>query len=95
MKLIPTLLVALLIGLQVRLWWGDGSVREVWELETAVTEQRAENEELLARNDALLADVVDLKTGLAAVEERARRELGMLGEDETFYRVVETRADER
>ncbi len=92
MKLLLAALVTLLIALQARLWFGDGSIPETWELERAVQAQAVENERLQARNDALFADVRDLKAGLAAVEERARRELGMIGRDETFYQVVEAPA---
>lgn len=90
MRLLIVLLILLLAALQVRLWFGDGSIPEVWRLERAAAEQRAENAELRERNRALAADVRDLKQGLDAVEERARSELGMVGRDETFYQVVET-----
>lgn len=79
-----------MLGLvQYQLWFGEGSVAEVWRLEEAVSEQRADNEGLRQRNEALAANVRDLKDGLAAIEQRARRELGMIGEDEVFYQVVE------
>jgi cell division protein FtsB len=93
LKLLVAALAVLLIALQARLWLGDGSIPGVWQLREAVAAQAAENRRLQARNDALLADVRDLKTGLAAVEERARRELGMIGEDEVFYQVVEVQAE--
>lgn len=89
MRVVIALLTVLLVLTQYRLWLGDGSVPEVWRLERAVAEQRAENERLRERNEALQAHVSDLKNGLAAVEERARRELGMIGEDEVFYQVVD------
>ena len=89
MRLLPVLLAALLIALQARLWFGDGSVPEVWRLEEAIAAQQAENRRLEERNAALAADVRDLRDGLAAVEERARRELGMIRRGESFYRVVE------
>ena len=66
-----------------------GSVAEVWELRQAVERQRAENEALRERNLALEAEVADLKQGLAAIEERARTELGMIREGEVFYQIVE------
>ena len=90
MRLLIVILVLLLAALQARLWFGDGSIPEVWRLERDVAEQRTENAELRERNRALAADVRDLKQGLDAVEERARSELGMVGRDETFYQVVET-----
>lgn len=82
------LLLGLLL-LQSRLWFGDGSVPEVWRLQQAVEAQREQNEALDERNRALAADVADLRQGREAIEERARRELGMLGTDESFYLVIE------
>lgn len=89
MRVIIAVLLGLLGLVQWQLWLGDGSVPEVWRLERKVAEQRAENNRLRERNEALAAHVRDLKNGLAAVEERARRELGMIGKDEVFYQVVE------
>ncbi|ANB17684.1 cell division protein FtsB [Dokdonella koreensis] len=83
------LLLIALIALQVKLWTGQGGMRDIWTLEARIAEQRAENEKLKARNDALAADVEDLKHGNAAVEERARSELGLIKPGETFYHVVE------
>ncbi|MBS7456448.1 cell division protein FtsB [Coralloluteibacterium stylophorae] len=88
-RLIALLLVALLVLLQVKFWAGEGGWREVEALEQSVARQRAENARLKLRNDALSAEVEDLKTGDAAIEERARSELGMIRPGETFYRVVE------
>lgn len=88
MRALIAVLVVLLVVLQHRLWFGDGSIAEVRRLQSSVAEQQAANERLRARNEALAADVRDLKNGLAAVEERARRELGMIGRDETFFQVV-------
>jgi cell division protein FtsB len=89
MKWLTGLLVVLLLGLQYKLWIGEGSVAEVWQLRQALEAQRAENEELRNRNAALDAEVTDLKTGLDAIEERARRDLGMIRSDEVFFQVVE------
>ena len=85
------LLAAAIAGLQYRLWFGDGSVAEVMELRAGIEAQREENRRLYARNRALEAEVVDLKTGLESIEYRARRDLGMTREDETFYQIVERR----
>ena len=82
-------LLLLLLLLQSRLWLGEGSIPEVMRLQQAVEAQRVENERLDERNRALAADVADLRQGLDGVEERARRDLGMIGEDEQFYRVIE------
>ena len=85
-------LVVLLAWLQYRLWFGEGGTRAVEQLQTRVAEQRRQNEGLTQRNAALAAEVADLKSGEAAIEERARNELGMIKPGETFYRVVD---DER
>ncbi|WP_460710979.1 cell division protein FtsB [Lysobacter terrae] len=88
-RLLLVALLALLAFLQYRLWWGEGGRRSVAALHTQVEQQRHENEGLQQRNAALAAEVEDLKAGEAAVEERARSELGMIKPGETFYRVVE------
>lgn len=79
----------LLVLLQYKLWLGDGSLAEVWQLYQQVELQKEENHQLRERNQALEAEVQDLKQGLEAIEERAREELGMIREDETFYQIVE------
>ncbi|HSR66156.1 MAG TPA: cell division protein FtsB [Xanthomonadaceae bacterium] len=89
LRIIVLLLVALLAWLQYRLWAGAGSEREVAALRAQVERQAHDNAGLRQRNDALAAEVEDLKSGEAAVEERARSELGMIKPGETFYRVVE------
>jgi cell division protein FtsB len=83
------LLLLVLAGLQYKLWWGEGGLREAHALQQRVGEQHTENARLQQRNDALEAEVEDLKSGEAAVEDRARSELGMIKPGETFYRVVE------
>jgi len=85
-------LLALLAALQAKLWMGDGGLPDARALRQSVERQRAENLKLEQRNDALSAEVEDLKSGEAAVEERARSELGMVKPGETFYRVVEPHA---
>lgn len=94
MRWLLIVLVVLLVALQYRLWVGDGSLAEVWRLHQAVEEQRAENARLRDRNQALEAEVRDLKTGSEAIEERARSELGMIREGETFYQVVDPSEEE-
>lgn len=86
MRTIIVILVALLMLLQIQVWRQYGRVAE---LERRVETQRDENRQLAARNDALDAEVADLKSGLDAVEERARSELGLIREGEEFYLVVE------
>ncbi|SEL83840.1 cell division protein FtsB [Pseudoxanthomonas sp. GM95] len=83
-------LVLLLAFLQYHLWFGRGSSGEVITMRAQVASQTRENEGLHQRNAALAAEVEDLKSGEAAVEERARSELGMIKPGEKFYRVVDT-----
>ncbi len=89
MKVLATILLLLLLLLQYRLWFGDGGLLTLWQLSDQVAQQQKENEQLRERNRSLEAEVVDLKQGLQAIEERARSELGMIKDDETFYQVVE------
>lgn len=85
--LAAALAIALLL-LQYRLWLSDHGVRELSRLQAAVAAQRAANGRLEDRNAQLAAEVRDLKTGMAALEERARSELGMIAPNETYYQVV-------
>ena len=78
-----------MIDVEVRALQADGSFAEVWRLSQDVERQSAENAQLKERNQALEGEVLDLKQGLEAVEERAREELGMLKEGETFYQIVD------
>jgi len=89
MRKLLIVLLLLLGYLQYRLWFGDGSLQEVWELHREVEAQREENLRLRERNAALEAEVQDLKQGLDAIEEHAREDLGMVKEGEIFYQVVE------
>jgi cell division protein FtsB len=88
--LAATLLVVVLL-LQYRLWLSGEGVHELTRLSAAVERQKADNAEAAGRNDQLVAEVADLKAGMAAIEERARSELGMIGRNETFYQVVPVR----
>jgi len=76
------------ISLQAQLWFSDGGYRKTAGLRFAVTEQRLLNKQLVERNAALDAEVINLKHGLEAAEERARTDLGLIGRRETFYQVV-------
>jgi cell division protein FtsB len=76
------------LGLQAQLWLSDDGYRKTLKLRTAVAEQRELNESLRTRNASLDAEVVNLKQGRDAAEERARTDLGMIGKHETFYQVV-------
>ena len=88
MKALAALLAGLVLALQVPLWFGKGGWFKVRELDRQLAAQLAGNERLKARNDALDAEVRDLKEGLDAIEERARLELGMIRKDEVFFQVV-------
>ena len=91
MKFLSAALATLVVALQYPLWLGKGSFMRVWELDRALVQQRDINAKLKARNDALDAEVRDLKQGLEAIEEHARLDLGMIRKDEIFYQVVEPR----
>jgi cell division protein FtsB len=84
---------AVLLAIALALLWqlerGEGGRAQVAQLQARVAAQQAENARLEQRNQALAADVAELKSGEAAVEDRARAELGMIKPGETFYRVVE------
>jgi len=81
-------LCVLVLVLQYRIWWSDDGVSEALRLRAAVAAQLSNNDQLRHRNEQLAAEVADLKGGLAAIEERARSELGMVAPTETFFQVV-------
>ena len=93
MKLIVAILFVLLIWLQYKLWLGDGGIPEVLELEQEIETVQAEVNTLQERNKALNAEVMDLKTGIEAIEERARSEMGMIKKDEIYYQVIDSESD--
>lgn len=84
-------LVLVFGGLQYRLWIADGGYAEIHRLQRLTGEIAAENREHAARNGALEAEIADLKSGEAAMEGRARADLGMIREDEDFYLIVDSR----
>lgn len=87
-KLILLVLILLLCGLQYRLWFGKNSIADYREMKIQVEELAQQNANLRQRNGLLEADINDLKLGLESMEERARNELGMIKEGETFYRIL-------
>jgi cell division protein FtsB len=89
-KIVTFVLISMLAVLQYDLWIGEGSLSAAWRLENTIEEQKQENARLKLRNDTLTAEVNDLKSGLAAIEERARSELGMIKQGETFVQIIET-----
>jgi len=88
MKALAAVLAGLIVVLQYPLWFGKGGWLRVRDLDRQVVAQQSANAGLKARNDALDAEVRDLKQGLDAIEERARSELGMIRKDEVFYQIV-------
>ncbi len=89
MKELLGALVVVLVMLQVNLWMGEGSFSQLRSLEAQVEVQKQENVVLADRNLELENEVLDLKTGLDAVEERARSEFGMVKDGETLFLIVE------
>lgn len=88
MKIIIGILLFILILLQTRLFFGDGSIPEMLALEEQVKTKQEEVDQLKERNLTLDAEVKDLKHKLDALEERARTDLGMVQKGETFYQNV-------
>ena len=88
-RYLAILLTILILVLQYDLWIGEGSVTAAWKLEKTIKLQQRQNARIKKRNGALDAEVKDLKSGLQAIEERARSELGMIKKDETFFQVIE------
>jgi cell division protein FtsB len=89
MRSVTLILVVLLLLLQYPLWLGKGSWLKVWDLHRQVEAQQQANQLARARNAVLDAEVRDLKQGTAAIEERARSDLGMIKRDEVFFQVLE------
>ena len=88
MRLITAFLCIILMLLQYRLWFGKNSVPDYYDLKVELERQELANTKLKQRNKLLYADTDDLKSGTEAIEERARNELGMIKEGETFFRVI-------
>ncbi len=88
-RLLFTVLLVMFFVLQYRLWVGQGSRAEVYRLERQIERQQARLADMRERNEKLRAEVESLKNGLEAVEARARLDLGMIKDGETFYQVIE------
>ncbi|MDD4907317.1 MAG: septum formation initiator family protein [Methylobacter tundripaludum] len=89
MKTIIAIIILLIIHFQYRIWVGDGSVAQIDAYQQRLDDLKKQAEEKRERNEALYAEVLDLRKGQEAIEERARDELGMIKEDETFFHVLE------
>lgn len=89
MKILFAFLAFVIVTLQYQLWLGEDSIRALNLLEVDLEAQRQGNVELIERNRLVEIEVLDLKNGLEAVEERARSELGMIRDGEVFYLIVD------
>tara|TARA_R100001143_G_scaffold50533_1_gene45483 strand:+ start:350 stop:667 length:318 start_codon:yes stop_codon:yes gene_type:complete len=89
LKILIAVLFVILLGLQYRLWIGEGSYADIDRLDAEVEMQTLENAELLERNASLQNEVQELQEGMDAIEEHARNELGLIREGETFFLIVE------
>lgn len=89
MKILIVIIVLLIAHLQYRLWVGDGSVAQIKEYQARLDKVKEQGKEKKERNEALYAEIEDLRKGQEAIEERARDELGMIKEKETFFQVIE------
>ncbi len=89
MKILLAVLIILLLGVQYRLWVGEGSIAHKVELERKIKQQQGENDALRERNRILALEVEALKTGYDAIEERAREQMGMIKKGETFFMLIE------
>ncbi|SMC23839.1 cell division protein FtsB [Andreprevotia lacus DSM 23236] len=91
MRILAIVLALMIALLQWPLWIGKGSWLRVWQLDQELAVRKTQNGKLRERNGALEAEVLDLKTGTDAIEERARNELGMIRPDEVFFQVLDSR----
>ncbi|MDJ0806713.1 MAG: cell division protein FtsB [Gammaproteobacteria bacterium] len=89
MRILFVILLVVFLTLQYRLWVGKGSLAEVGNLQHEISQLEQELVRLRERNRALQAEVEDLRSGLSAIEERARSELGMIKQGEIFYQVID------
>ena len=88
MKILIGVLVVVILALQYRLWFGEGSLEQVAFLKREIERQKLENERLQERNRMLMAQIEELKTGLESIEAKARADMGMIKEGETFIQLI-------
>ncbi|SJN55686.1 cell division protein FtsB [Vibrio ruber] len=88
MRVFALTLTLLLMLLQYSLWFGKNGFSDLHRISDEIETQRSVNVNLQKRNKEMYAEIDDLRQGLDAIEERARHELGMVKEGETFYRVI-------
>jgi cell division protein FtsB len=89
MKIVFGALAILLLLLQYEFWFSDGGMKTVWQLQKSISTQAQKNTQLDKRNQVLIAEIKDLQSGNAAIEARARNDLGMVKKGEVFYQVVQ------
>ncbi len=89
MRFLLALLLLIFLALQYRLWVGEGSYAEVRHLQQEIANKKEDLERMEKENQELRAEIEDLKKGLEAIQERARSELGMIKEGETYFLFVE------
>ena len=89
MRWLLVALLTLLALLQYRLWFADGSLAERHRLEQQIEEQARVNEQLEERNAVLEREVLELQSGNKGLEQRAREQLGLIREGETFYQFAD------
>ncbi len=88
MKLVLGIIISLFLSLQFSLWFGDKGAADLYSLNKKITKASEDNQKLQERNDRLHYEIIDLKEGTDAIEERARAELGLIKRDETFYQII-------
>jgi cell division protein FtsB len=89
MKILIVIILLLIGFLQYRLWYGDGSIAQIQAYQQQLGTLKQEVDERKIRNEALYAEVLDLRKGQDAIEERAREDLGMIRENETFFQILD------
>ena len=93
MKFIALLLVLLLVMMQVNVWLTKDGYSRLAEIKELIQDQQKENNEMVSRNSQLKEEIKDLKDGYSAIEEKARKDIGMIKEGEEFYLLTEPRPD--
>ncbi|MET1254165.1 FtsB family cell division protein [Aliikangiella maris] len=88
MKIIGLVLIILIAILQYRIWWGEGSYREINQLEQQIAEQTKINSQLKVQNSDLQKEIQALRKNPELLEEIAREKLGLIKPNETFYRII-------
>ena len=79
--------------MQVNIWLTKDGYSRIVEIKRLMQDQQQENYEVASRNSQLKEEIKDLKDGYAAIEEKAREDIGMIKEGEEFYLITEPRPD--